>query len=261
MFYINILSLDRSRSTIVTKNLALNCGGFALGEVSRCISPESNEKVHALGSNYCSCGEQLDNCSFWRRIISTENRENSFFHQIIDSSYLYVDSSKTIRHSRKVRKRLQSRQLLCVYLIRNFRDWSKSVRNASARNGEGKLSKLFSDRRFILSSIRLFLRRFYFSRLFEYYLSNARLILESAYYENSIIIVNSSQLLVLHNYLGNSSLYCPIENNLIHITRGNRVSSSDIKMLDWSEISFSVRILSVLYKFLRFPIFSFLKSR
>ena len=63
MFYFNILSLDRSRSTISTKYLAIKAGGIGLGEVARCISPKS-KKNNVRPDSTCSCGSKLSACDF-----------------------------------------------------------------------------------------------------------------------------------------------------------------------------------------------------
>ena len=244
MFYLNILSLDRSRSTISTKYLAIKAGGIGLGEVARCISPKSKEKDNVRSDSTCSCGKKLSVCGFWSNIILTSNREEAFFNYVSKSNYLVIDSSKTIKHSKNIRLNIDSKKTFCIVLLRSFTSWSNSVQAAAKRNGEGDFKNLFLDSSFILSSLRLFLRRFYIFRAYEYFITNIRLIHESNQYCYSAVVTNSSQMESIATYLSNKHLYDTIEKSFNHIPRGNRVSFSDVSMKDWSESSISIRFIT-----------------
>ena len=257
MFYFNILSLDRSRSTISTKYLAIKAGGIGLGEVARCISPKSEEKNNVRPDSTCSCGSKLSACDFWSNIILTTNREKAFFNYVNKSNYLVIDSSKTIKHSKNIRLNIDSDKVLCIVLLRSFTSWSNSAQSAAKRNGEGDFKNLFLDSYFILSSLRLFLRRFLVFRFYEYFSTNIRLIIESNRYPYSVIVTNSSQLDSIASYFGNSHLCETVLSNCNHIPRGNRVSFSDVSMKSWMESSMSTKSIIAISSILKVLPYSF----
>lgn len=241
MKYVNILSLDRSRSTITNTFLSEFYGGYALGEVGRTIHPVGSEQ-NSLRESVCSCGSQLENCEFWGDILSAENISKAYISKVRALDSVVFDASKTIKHSRFLRSNFPDEELISVVLLRDFSGWSKSVKNAMKRNGEGSFSSIGANKHFLLSDIRLFLRNFLITRYFEFMLNNLRLIQEARKYKYNYVISSSEDLI---NFEFNKVDTC------VHILRGNRVRLSGQDYLQWtSSASLNVKLLKFLGRFL-----------
>ena len=244
MVYINILSLDRSRSTIVNVYLAKVLNGIALGEVSSTIKPRFGERK-SLSRSVCACGEKLSKCNFWNDILSDNLSDLEFLK--VTSRGTFIESSKTIKHSRWLRKNSRNK-LVGIFILRPFDEWSKSVLRVINNKQEGSFKDIFIQKGFRKASLRLFMRRFWIFRLFEYYSTNIRLFYEIQKYKSKFIIFSSKdldQLLQFKNELG-------IYSN--HIIRGNRAKSLDVDLKYWdSDKCIQIKIL----KFLFFKIIGF----
>lgn len=222
--YINILCLDRSHSTIANEFLAEELNGIALGEVARIIAPKGKEANYFLQEHNCSCGKIAGVCLFWGDILKSREVWKTYSGKILVSKNLYIDSSKTIKHSRFVRKHFENGRLASVYLVRDFSSWSQSVLSAMQRNGEGRFGDIFGDKQFIFSNFRLFLRNIKLFRYLEYIINNIRLILESRKYKVSYMVGSSVEL--------NIPKLCG-EKYESHMLRGNRVKNKNEKMHKW----------------------------
>lgn len=241
MEYINILSLDRSRSTITNTYLAEIHGGYALGEVGRTIHPVGSEQ-NALRESTCSCGADLEHCEFWGSILKAKDISTAYINKVKELNSIVFDASKTIKHSRFLRSSFSEEELVAVVLMRDFSSWSKSVKNAMKRNGEGAFSSIGSNKNFLLSDIRLFLRNFLITRYLEFMLNNIRLIHEAKKYKYCYIITSSEELINLE-FTG--------VDTCTHILRGNRVRLNSENYQKWtSGKSINVRFLKFLSGFL-----------
>lgn len=239
MVYINILSLDRSRSTILNLYLSRILNGTALGEVSSTIFPKNGE-IKSLQSSKCSCGESNNNCNFWSEILNSSNVKYEFLKKTKTGTF--IESSKTIKHSKWLRKN-HSNNLVGIFLIRSFDEWSNSVLRVIKIKQEGLFKNIFIQKGFRKSALRLFLRRIYLIRLFEYYLTNIRLIIEVKEYQNKYFIFSSSDIknLFLFKDLNGKALN--------HMIRGNRAKTSFSKLNKWdSKECFHVRLIYYIYK-------------
>ena len=117
MKLIYILGLEHSGTTLTDQLLSSNEGVVGLGEVANYFSESHMAQYHKrwghLPDAYlCSCGELLDECEFWKRLVThsglvvdekrTENREK-YLALLETAKSLYgddvvlVDSSKSIR--------------------------------------------------------------------------------------------------------------------------------------------------------------------
>lgn len=234
-FYLNILSLDRSRSTVTNKYLANKYNAIALGEVARVISPRGNEKKFFNKIPTCSCGVIAKDCSFWGDIIKSINKKYKFLDYYLKNEFSFVESSKTIKHSKFLRENIDNKELISILLIRNFGEWSNSIVSAMQRNNEGKLSTIFNDGFFVSSNIRLYLRRFLIFRYFEYMLTNIRLVNEALKYKNSFLVTKSSQI-------ENFKIYGTLADQ--HILRGNRAGFTNKNYKKW-ECNRSLNIIII----------------
>ena len=233
--YVNILSLDRSRSTITNMHLTDLYGGIALGEVGRTINPIGTEADFLKRGNKCSCGKLPSDCNFWSDIMTDENPYSKYIRKIQDESLTIFDSSKTIRHSRLIRTSFNHSNIMSICLIRDFKGWSTSILNAQKRNNEGLFINIFKNRYFVLSNVRLFLRKFLIARYLEYMITNVRLIHEARKYPLCSVVTDSS---LLETY--------PIKRTKasIHILRGNRVRARSTMYKHWNcTDDLSVKIL------------------
>lgn len=241
MKYISILSLDRSRSTITNTFLAEIYGGYALGEVGRTIHPVGSEQK-SLRESTCSCGSNLEHCEFWGDILKAKDISTAYITKVKELDSIVFDASKTIKHSRFLRSRFSDKELIAVVLLRDFSGWSKSVKNAMKRNGEGAFSSIGSNKHFLLSDIRLFLRNFLITRYLEFMLNNIRLIQEAKKYKYCYIITSSRDL-INFEFTG--------VDTRIHIIRGNRVRLNGENYQKWtSSKSMNVKFLKFLGGFL-----------
>ena len=154
--------------------LANILNGIALGEVSSTIGPKYGE-IKSISRNICSCGENSSSCIFWAPILRSSSIKCKFLRKIKNGTF--VESSKTIKHSKWLRKN-HTNNLVGIFLIRSFEEWSNSVLRVIKTKQEGLFKDIFIQKGFRKSAIRLFLRRIFLIRLIEYYLTNIRLIFE-----------------------------------------------------------------------------------
>ena len=229
-YYFNILALDRSRSTISDIFISRKTEAISLGEVARVISPVGNEKLYFEHDIKCTCGELISGCEFWREIFVNENRVGAYFNNYLSANYSCCDSSKTIRHSRLVRGYIPNNELVGVLVLRDFKEWSMSVKRALGTKNEGQFSQIFRDRKFWKSSIRLSMRRFYICRALEYTITNLRLARELSNYKTKIIVDKSEVYHCFDSFSRQST------NELLskkHIIRGNRIMDDGYDMNFW----------------------------
>ncbi len=235
MVYINILSLDRSRSTAVNAYLANTLNGTALGEVSSTIGPRYGEII-SLSKNICSCGETSSNCIFWSPILKNSSVKSKFLSKIKNGTF--VESSKTIKHSKWLRENCEN-TLVGVFLIRSFEGWSNSILRVINIKQEGSFKSIFTEKGFRNSALRLFLRRIFIFRLFEYYLTNFRLISEVKKYKKKFFVFSSDDLNNFSIFRNNSS---QMKN---HILRGNRSGSNFKELLEWdTNLCFHAKLIN-----------------
>ena len=238
MIYINILSLDRSRSTVVNVYLANLINGIALGEVSSTINPRFGEKK-SLSKSICACGKKNFECKFWSPILKSSNVSTNFINST--STGNFVESSKTINHSNWLRKNCRNK-LVGLFLIRSFDEWSKSVLRVINKKQEGLFKDILFQKGFRKSALRLFLRRIYFFRLIEYYSTNIRLIIEIKKYKIKYMIFSSKDLDIIKKFKNESGNY------FNHILRGNRAASKFINLKNWdSNKCFHVRLIKKIF--------------
>jgi len=76
---ISIIGTSYSGSTILARWLSQLDGFTAVGEVSDYLDGKKETKQNT--GEYCSCGEKMVDCSFWRKVKSMEDMDD-----IIDSS-------------------------------------------------------------------------------------------------------------------------------------------------------------------------------
>lgn len=235
MVYINILSLDRSRSTAVNSYLANILNGIALGEVSSTIGPKYGE-IKSLSRNICSCGENSSSCIFWAPILRSSSVKCKFLRKIKNGTF--VESSKTIKHSKWLRENCKN-TLVGIFLIRSFNGWSNSVLRVINIKQEGSIKSIFTNKGFRKSALRLFLRRIFIFRLFEYYITNFRLIYEVKKYKQKFFVFSSDDLKNFSIFKNNSSQMTN------HILRGNRSGSDFTELLEWDSNScFHVKFIN-----------------
>ena len=237
MTYINILSLDRSRSTVVNIYLANLLSGYALGEVSSTIGPKFGE-INSLKNSICACGSKPYKCIFWSDILNSNNINMSFLKKTKNG--IFIESSKTIRHSRWLRKNCEN-DLLGIFLIRSFSEWSKSVLRTIEIKQEGLLKNVLTQKGFRKSALRLFLRRIFIFRLFEFYITNIRLLKEVEMYNKKLLVFSSGDLNALIKCKKNGKKF----HN--HIIKGNRAGFSFSKLIEWNSFEcFHVRLLFII---------------
>ncbi len=238
MFYINILSLDRSRSTVLNLYLSNILNGIALGEVSSTINPKYGE-TKTLKLLKCSCGKNKNDCNFWATILNSSNVKSEFINKTKIGTF--IESSKTINHSKWLRKN-QKNNLVGVFLIRSFEGWSNSVIRVIKSKKEGSFKNIFTNKGFRKSALRLFLRRIYLIRLIEYYLTNIRLIIEVQEYKNKFYIFSSNDIKDLIIFKDDSGI------SINHIIRGNRAKFSFSNLISWdSNQCFHARLIRKIF--------------
>lgn len=241
MVYINILSLDRSRSTVVNVYLAKIINGIALGEVSSTINPKFGEKK-SLSKAICACGCGLSKCNFWVNILNNKSSKSEFLK--LTSKGNFVESSKTIIHSKWLRRNC-SNELVGVFLLRSFNEWSKSVLRVINKKQEGSFKDIFIQKGFRKASLRLFLRRLWIFRLLEFYSTNIRLFYEIRNYKKKYIIFTSKDLGRLSKFKNEIGIYSN------HIIRGNRAGSTFSGLQYWdSRICIHIKILELIFNYI-----------
>ena len=229
-YYFNILALDRSRSTISDIVISRKTAATSLGEVARVVSPLGNEKLFFAHEVKCTCGSQISKCEFWAKIFSSEDRVKSYFNSYISSKNSLCDSSKTIRHSQIVRRNIPDNELVGILILRDFTEWSRSVKRAIEAKSEGRFVQIFKDQKFWKASLRLAMRRFYICRVLEYIITNLRLAKELSNYSNRIIICGSQDFDEFDSFTNNSKNNSMFEK---HIIRGNRIMLTGKEMDFW----------------------------
>jgi len=245
-YYFNILALDRSRSTISDIVISQKAGAISLGEVARVISPMGNEKLYLKRDVKCTCGAKVKECEFWREIFYKADHVNTYFKTYLNASYSLCDSSKTIRHSKIVRSYISDNELMGVLVLRDFNEWSSSVKRALKTKSEGQFRQIFKDRKFWKSSIRLSMRRFYVFRVVDYTLTNLRLARELSNYSNRVIIDKSRDFDMFDSFSKNSKDTLTSKK---HIIRGNRIMAAE-KNMDFWELNHPLsRFLAWMIKF------------
>ena len=163
-----------------------------------------------------------------------------YLNWIRDHDVNVIDSSKTIKHSRFLRSNISDDELLVLLVLRDFSGWSKSVVNAMQRQNEGAISNIGRNKGFILSDIRLYLRRFLVARYIEYMINNLRLMVEARKYSNRRLVTQSGDLL---------NIGLDQSDGCSHILRGNRASHNFTEMKNWDASQcLSVRLLRVIWK-------------
>lgn len=233
--YVAILALDHSRSTITDIFLGQQLSGLSLGEVRRTAFPVGGE-VTRLEAVQCSCGRLVNECRFWSPILAKEGHERYVALLELALERCVFDSSKDIAHLKKLRiARLKSGidvPIVPVVVIRSFSSWYISARKSLRREGRGHLSSLLEDRRFVLSSARLYCRRFRGIAAIEWAVTNARLIF--ACRGNGILVTSSDDLIRVPSMLArisNPARPRAVPGETVthekHIVRGNRVRSED----------------------------------
>ena len=133
-----------------------------------------------------------------------------------------------------------------IFLIRSFREWSKSVLRTIEIKQEGLLKNILTQKGFRKSALRLFLRRIYIFRLFEFYITNIRLLKEVEMYNTRLLVFSSGDL--------NALTKCKIGKKFHnHIIKGNISGSSFSKLIEWNSFDcFHVRLLFIIAsKFLK----------
>lgn len=240
--YVFIVSLERSGSTFLDLKIGSFDNFLSLGEVARTIKPHDPTGLKSLLKHKCSCGNDVNNCKFWKKKISKLNDKNNlsqaydiFFNEL-NLKYKIIDSSKFL----KALKILKNKKinLKVIYLVRDIYGWTGSIEKAKIRNREQSLDKLFQSikSKTLIPFIRYnFLRIFKIGIYLEWIIRNKR-ILKFLKKEKFTYIKVSYDLLQK-----NKNEFKKIKNFLFlkkkknkaynHIVRGNRMSKSKKKFL------------------------------
>ncbi len=201
--YIFILGLDHSRTTISDIVLGNKIGAISLGEVRRTISPMGKE---ADNIGLCSCGKEYEECEIWQKLLDGS--------LLTSKKVAVIDSSKDIRHYKKNFNKQD--EVVTIFVLRKFRSWYSSVLKSRFRNKRHKFRSIWSDKIFLSSNLRLYLRRFWLFAYFEWLITHIRFLV--AIEGKTFVISCSDDIDRVAKELGKFS-----DTGSRHIVRGNRV--------------------------------------
>lgn len=239
--YIYILSLDRSRSTVIDKTLSSGLNGISLGEVQRVINPSESEN-EKLFKTLCTCNQIPEECDFWRPFV-TENiivRENNFRRFVETQERVIIDSSKTLKRLFLIKE--YNIKILVIVPIRKFDEWFMSVKKALKRNSWE--TNIFNSQN-KLSTVRLNFRRIKILAFFEYILTYFRFYLAIRKLKSSAeicVVLSSNDLEKFIHSKSNGSK----QKGDVHIIRGNRSRLEAKKLQAWDDQNYLTRAIKAL---------------
>jgi hypothetical protein len=147
-----IASLMRSGSTLLDLMLGGHPRYVGLGEVFLLIK-ENNNRLERTAEEFCSCGSRIDDCDFWGSVCAKlrEDRATSVperyaivfdaFRRFFGEDKIPVDSSKSVQALQSLTE-VPKIELQALFLIRDVRSWTTSVRDARRRAHSFYLSDL-----------------------------------------------------------------------------------------------------------------------
>ncbi len=213
--YIFILGLDHSRTTISDIVLGDKIGAISLGEVRRTIYPKGKE---ADNIDFCSCGKKFEECEIWQEFLDGS--------LLTRKGVAIIDSSKDIHHYKT--NFMNQDEVVTILVLRKFRSWYSSILRSRIRNNRHKLRSVWSDKMFLSSNLRLYLRRFWLFAYLEWLITHVRFLL--AIKGETYVISCSDDINRVAKELGKFS-----NTGSRHIVRGNRVlknKSVELKYFD-----------------------------
>ena len=202
--YVFILGLDHSRTTVTDIVLGKKIGAISLGEVRRTISPRGKEVANR---KICSCGSTYEGCEIWQKYANRSLFESK--------NIAVIDSSKEIKHYRL--NFSKNDDVVTLLVLRKFRPWYASVLASRVRNNRNTIKSILTDKKFIMSNLRLYLRRFLVFAFAEWFMTHVRFL--SAIRGKAYVVTCSADIDRIANELGKFESTASI-----HIVRGNRVS-------------------------------------
>lgn len=130
-----IVGLSHSGSTLLDLILGGHSAFIGLGEIALSVDPDLHQVVE--NHKQCSCGNSLEDCSFWGAVIShLEQVPDADFMQrykiVLDefnakfgSSYVAVDSSKDLSVLKNLHEKL-GMELKVLHLMKDVRNYTIS---------------------------------------------------------------------------------------------------------------------------------------
>ena len=147
-----IASLMRSGSTLLDLMLGGHPRFIGLGEVFLLIK-ENNSRLERTAEEYCSCGSRIDDCHFWGPVCVRLREDQAAsvpdrykmvfdeFRRFFGEDKIPVDSSKSVQALQSLTK-VPKIELQALFLIRDVRSWTTSVRDARRRANNFHVSEL-----------------------------------------------------------------------------------------------------------------------
>lgn len=239
-YFVMIYSLDHCRSTILDLYLGKMLGFTSLGEAKRTVFPIGGERT-ALSKEVCGCGSSFDDCELW----SVASKD--FYSFVSDSDVCgFIDSSKNIKHFASCKSEILNRVFVEIVLYRSFGNWYRSVRDSLDREDRVSFSSVHSDRAFLASSLRLYLRKYSGFAYLEYVLTYLRLMFACS---RPVVIGDSNDVF---DFVGEYSSRVSRHDGSNHIFRGNRIRHlTEIDLLHFSEKDAFFNLLGFIAKMKR----------
>ena len=174
-----IAGMVHSGSTVLDLSLGCHPRFLGLGEIAGFLDPRFGH-LERTDRIVCSCGEALFQCSFWGPFcdelraspdLDHPERYRKLWHAFARSfgeDRVLVDSSNLLEG-------VQTwvglgAEVKVVFLIRDVRAWTVSMRNLSRRMGEYRIRELL--RKYDLTNWRPYIRRFATGRFLEWHRGN-----------------------------------------------------------------------------------------
>ena len=113
-----------------------------------------------------------------------------------------IDSSKEIKHYRLNFSKYDD--VVTLLVLRKFRPWYASVLASRVRNNRNTIMSILTDKKFIMSNLRLYLRRFLVFAFAEWFVTHVRFLF--AIRERSYVVTCSADIERIANELANLNL-------------------------------------------------------
>jgi hypothetical protein len=154
-----ILGLSRSGSTYLEFLLARHGSIVGVGELDH-VMRAGRESPEAVHGTRCSCGALADSCPLWGNILPALDPSDdiqtlrTMIEQLSQSlpDKVLVDSSKT-RQALQRYASLPGIELRILFLVRDFRGWTWSVKNRRAVKGQTPPGRVSWGYRWLYSNV------------------------------------------------------------------------------------------------------------
>jgi len=147
-----IAGVGHSGSTVLDLMLGGHPAFVGLGEVASLLNPDA-ERLNQGDPLPCACGEAMDTCMFWGPVLKRLQESSSRslaerygivleeFAAVFGKDRILVDSSKGLGPLTMLSE-MPGMRVRVLYLVRDVRSWTVSIRDVRRRRNEFRLADL-----------------------------------------------------------------------------------------------------------------------